>query len=105
MRSPTISDVRTTVVGTPWRELVFVEVVTEDGLVGVGGSGRGRGVPTEAIDTGSDAAGGGSVRATARNPRDPRNASTRVASGAGPLAGVPAVTPAAASAGLAGRIS
>jgi len=36
LRSLTISDVRTTVVGTPWRELVFVEVVTEDGLVGVG---------------------------------------------------------------------
>ncbi|HET7220546.1 MAG TPA: mandelate racemase/muconate lactonizing enzyme family protein [Vicinamibacterales bacterium] len=27
---------RTTVVGTPWRELVFVELVTDDGLVGVG---------------------------------------------------------------------
>jgi galactonate dehydratase len=32
----TIADVRTTVVGTPWRELVFVELVTEEGLVGVG---------------------------------------------------------------------
>jgi galactonate dehydratase len=28
--------VRTTVVGTPWRELVFVELTTESGLVGVG---------------------------------------------------------------------
>ena len=36
MLSLTISDVRTTVVGTPWRELVFVELVTEEGLVGVG---------------------------------------------------------------------
>jgi galactonate dehydratase len=36
VRSLTISDVRTTVVGTPWRELVFVELVTEEGLVGVG---------------------------------------------------------------------
>lgn len=36
MRSLTISDVRTTIVGTPWRELVFVELVTEEGLVGVG---------------------------------------------------------------------
>ena len=36
MRSLTISDVRTTVVGTPWRELVFVELVTAEGLVGVG---------------------------------------------------------------------
>ena len=36
MRSLTISDVRTTVVGTPWRELVFVEVVTEEGLTGLG---------------------------------------------------------------------
>jgi galactonate dehydratase len=36
LRSLTISDVRTTVVGTPWRELVFVELVTEEGLVGVG---------------------------------------------------------------------
>jgi len=34
--SLTISDVRTTVVGTPWRELVFVELVAEEGLVGVG---------------------------------------------------------------------
>jgi galactonate dehydratase len=32
----TIADVRTTVVGTPWRELVFVELVTDDGLVGLG---------------------------------------------------------------------
>jgi galactonate dehydratase len=36
LRSLTISDVRTTVVGTPWRELVFVELVTEEGLIGVG---------------------------------------------------------------------
>jgi galactonate dehydratase len=36
LRSLTIADVRTTVVGTPWRELVFVELVTEEGLVGVG---------------------------------------------------------------------
>jgi galactonate dehydratase len=36
MHSLTIADVRTTVVGTPWRELVFVELVTEEGLVGVG---------------------------------------------------------------------
>ncbi len=36
LHSLTISDVRTTVVGTPWRELVFVELVTEEGLVGVG---------------------------------------------------------------------
>lgn len=36
MQSLTISDVRTTVVGTPWRELVFVELVTAEGLVGVG---------------------------------------------------------------------
>ena len=26
---------RTTVVGTPWRELVFLELVTDDGLTGV----------------------------------------------------------------------
>ena len=31
-----ITDVRTTVVGTPWRELTFVEVVTDDGRVGLG---------------------------------------------------------------------
>jgi galactonate dehydratase len=31
-----IVDVRTTVVGTPWRELVFVELTTDSGLVGVG---------------------------------------------------------------------
>ena len=30
-----ISDVRTTVVGTPWRELVFLELVTDEGLVGL----------------------------------------------------------------------
>jgi galactonate dehydratase len=30
-----ITDVRTTVVGTPWRELVFLEVVTDEGLVGL----------------------------------------------------------------------
>jgi galactonate dehydratase len=36
LQSLTIADVRTTVVGTPWRELVFVELVTEEGLVGVG---------------------------------------------------------------------
>ena len=30
-----IAQVRTTVVGTPWRELVFVELVTDDGLVGL----------------------------------------------------------------------
>jgi L-alanine-DL-glutamate epimerase-like enolase superfamily enzyme len=36
LRSLTIADVRTTVVGTPWRELVFVELVTDEGLVGVG---------------------------------------------------------------------
>ena len=36
LSSLTIADVRTTVVGTPWRELVFVELVTEEGLVGVG---------------------------------------------------------------------
>ena len=36
MRSLTITDVRTTVVGTPWRELVFVELVTDEGLTGVG---------------------------------------------------------------------
>lgn len=31
-----IVDIRTTVVGTPWRELTFVELVTDDGLVGLG---------------------------------------------------------------------
>lgn len=31
-----IIDVQTIVVGTPWRELVFVELKTDDGLVGVG---------------------------------------------------------------------
>jgi galactonate dehydratase len=31
-----IADIRTTVVGTPWRELVFVELTTKAGLVGVG---------------------------------------------------------------------
>ena len=31
-----IVDLRTTVVGTPWRELVFVELTTDTGLVGVG---------------------------------------------------------------------
>jgi galactonate dehydratase len=31
-----IVDIRTTVVGTPWRELVFVELTTDRGLVGVG---------------------------------------------------------------------
>jgi galactonate dehydratase len=31
-----IVDIRTTVVGTPWRELVFVELTTDAGLVGVG---------------------------------------------------------------------
>ena len=36
MRSLTITDVRTTVVGTPWRELVFVELVTDEGLIGIG---------------------------------------------------------------------
>lgn len=36
MQSLTIADVRTTVVGTPWRELVFVELVTKEGLVGLG---------------------------------------------------------------------
>jgi galactonate dehydratase len=30
-----IIDVRTTVVGTPWRELVFLELVTDEGLVGL----------------------------------------------------------------------
>ncbi len=31
-----VTDVRTTVVGTPWRDLVFVELETDTGLVGVG---------------------------------------------------------------------
>src|SRR5262249_38056988 len=31
-----IVDIRTTVVGTPWRELVFVELTTDAGLVGLG---------------------------------------------------------------------
>ena len=31
-----VTNVRTTVVGTPWRELVFVELETDTGLVGVG---------------------------------------------------------------------
>ena len=31
-----VTSVRTTVVGTPWRDLVFVELETDDGLVGVG---------------------------------------------------------------------
>lgn len=31
-----IAEIVTTVVGTPWRELTFVELVTDDGLVGVG---------------------------------------------------------------------
>jgi galactonate dehydratase len=30
-----ITDVRTTVVGTPWRELVFLELLTDEGLVGL----------------------------------------------------------------------
>jgi galactonate dehydratase len=30
-----ITDLRTTVVGTPWRELVFVELLTDTGLVGL----------------------------------------------------------------------
>jgi galactonate dehydratase len=30
-----ITDLRTTVVGTPWRELVFLELVTDEGLVGL----------------------------------------------------------------------
>jgi len=32
----TIADLRVTVVGTPWRELVFLELTTDDGLTGVG---------------------------------------------------------------------
>ena len=31
-----VTNVRTTVVGTPWRDLVFVELETDTGLVGVG---------------------------------------------------------------------
>lgn len=31
-----ITGIETTVVGTPWRDLTFVEVMTEDGLTGVG---------------------------------------------------------------------
>jgi galactonate dehydratase len=31
-----IVDVRTTVVGAPWRDLAFVELLTDDGLKGVG---------------------------------------------------------------------
>jgi len=31
-----IAELRTTVVGTPWRELVFVELTTDSGLTGVG---------------------------------------------------------------------
>ena len=31
-----ISDLRLTVVGTPWRELVFLELTTDEGLTGVG---------------------------------------------------------------------
>ena len=30
-----IREVRTTVVGTPWRELAFVELLTDEGLTGV----------------------------------------------------------------------
>ncbi len=30
-----IAAVRVTVVGTPWRELVFLELTTDDGLTGV----------------------------------------------------------------------
>jgi galactonate dehydratase len=30
-----ITDIRTTVVGTPWRELVFLELATDEGLVGL----------------------------------------------------------------------
>jgi L-alanine-DL-glutamate epimerase-like enolase superfamily enzyme len=32
-----ITELRTTVVGAPWRELTFVELVTDEGLTGVGG--------------------------------------------------------------------
>lgn len=31
-----IRDIRTTIVGTPWRELVFLELVSDGGLVGLG---------------------------------------------------------------------
>lgn len=31
-----VADVRTVVVGTPWRDLTFVELETEEGLIGVG---------------------------------------------------------------------
>ena len=31
-----IADLRLTVVGTPWRELVFLELTTDEGLTGVG---------------------------------------------------------------------
>src|SRR5471030_782451 len=31
-----IADLRVTVVGTPWRELVFLELTTDDGLTGLG---------------------------------------------------------------------
>lgn len=30
------ADGRVTVVGTPWRELVFLELTTDDGLTGIG---------------------------------------------------------------------
>ena len=30
-----IRDIRTTIVGTPWRELVFFEALTDNGLTGV----------------------------------------------------------------------
>jgi L-alanine-DL-glutamate epimerase-like enolase superfamily enzyme len=32
----TIVDLQTTVVGTPWRELTFLELETDSGLVGLG---------------------------------------------------------------------
>src|SRR5438445_9379577 len=35
-RAMKIVEARTTVVGTPWRELTFVELTTDDGLTGVG---------------------------------------------------------------------
>lgn len=35
-RTMRIVDIRTTVVGAPWRELTFVELITDDGLVGLG---------------------------------------------------------------------
>jgi L-alanine-DL-glutamate epimerase-like enolase superfamily enzyme len=31
-----ITELRTTVIGAPWRELTFVELVTDEGLTGVG---------------------------------------------------------------------